>query len=202
MWKLKFAPDWDSAADELNKAAVCFRVGHSWSQAKEAHLKAAEAYANNGNLYHAGKQLDQAMNIVKDMGQFDEVEELANRGGLLYRQSGSPESAAQLLVRAAKLLEMKDPARSVMLYQKAADTVDTEDRSSEAGQHLEQAAKLCVRTGEYDRPAELLESTLSCYAQSGQSVSGAPWGRVVLALVIVQEKRGDCVAASKVRQSI
>ena len=24
--KLKFSPDWDSAADEFNKAAVCFKV--------------------------------------------------------------------------------------------------------------------------------------------------------------------------------
>ena len=59
VWKLKFAPDWDSAANELNKAAVAFRVGQSHAQAKDAHLRAAEAYANNGNLYHAGKQLDQ-----------------------------------------------------------------------------------------------------------------------------------------------
>ena len=47
------------------------------------------------------------MNIARDQNQFDEVEDLASRGGLLYRQSGSPESAAQLLVRAAKILEMK-----------------------------------------------------------------------------------------------
>jgi len=182
----------------LNKAAVCFRVGQSWPEAKEAHLKAAEAYANNGSLYHAGKQLDQAMNIVRDMGQLDEVEELANRGGLLYRQAGSPESAAQLLVRAAKLLEVSDPARAVSLYLKAADTVGTEDRTQEAGQHMEQAAKLSVRSGQFDKAAEILESTLSCYSQTGSNASGTPYGRVVLAFVLVQEKRGDCVAASKV----
>ena len=28
-WKLKFSPDWDSASDEFNKAAVCFKVGRS-----------------------------------------------------------------------------------------------------------------------------------------------------------------------------
>lgn len=198
VWKLKFAPDWDSAANELNKAAVAFRVGQSPAQAKDAHLRAAEAYANNGNLYHAGKQLDQAMNIVRDMDQLEEVEDLASRAGLLYRQAGSPESAAQLLVRAAKLLEVKDPARAVSLYQKAADTVGTEDRSTEAGQHLEQAAKLCVRTGQYDRAAELLEAALSTYSEGPSPTVGSPYGRVVLAFILVQEKRGDCVAASKV----
>ena len=28
-WKLKFSPDWDSASDEFNKAAVCFKVGRT-----------------------------------------------------------------------------------------------------------------------------------------------------------------------------
>ena len=56
--------------------------------------------------------------MVRDLGQLEEVEVLAERGGLLYRQAGSPESAAQLMVRAAKLLEMKDPGKAVGLYQK------------------------------------------------------------------------------------
>ena len=56
--------------------------------------------------------------MVRDLGQFEEVEMLAERGGLLYRQAGSPESAAQLMVRAAKLLEQKDPGKAVGLYQK------------------------------------------------------------------------------------
>ena len=197
-WKLKFTPDWDSTANELTKAAVCFKVGKNFAKAKETNLKAAEAYVKCGNLYHAGKQVELALNIVRDLGEVEEVEYLAERGGLLYRQAGSPESAAQLIVRAAKLLEQKDPGRAVGLYQKAADTVATEDRDSEAAGHLEQAARLCVRSGEYDRAAELLENCLSLHSNSGQTVSGTPHGRLVLALVLVQEKRGDCVAAGKV----
>ena len=100
--------------------------------------------------------------------------------------------------RAAKLLEVKDPARAVSLYQKAADTVGTEDRSTEAGQHLEQAAKLCVRTGQHDRAAELLEAALGTYSEGPSPTVGSPYGRVVLAFILIQEKRGDCVAASKV----
>jgi len=117
-WKLKFSPDWDSAADEFNKAAVCFKVGRSWDQAKSAHMKAAEAYANSGSLFHAGKQFDQAMLICKEMGLLEEVEDLASRGGLLYRQAGSPESASHMLIRAAKLLEVKHPERAISLYEK------------------------------------------------------------------------------------
>ena len=75
----------------------------------------------------------------------------------------------------------------------------TEDRQSEAAQHLEQAAKLSVRSGQLDRAAELLETCLSLHSNSGGNVTGNPYGRLVLAFVLVQERRGDCVAASKVR---
>ena len=121
-WKLKFSPDWDSASDEFNKAAICFKVGRSWDQAKAAHMKAAEAYANSGSLFHAGKQFDQALLICKEMGQLEEVEDLASRGGLLYRQAGSPESASHMLIRAAKLLEVKHPERAISLYEKVNST--------------------------------------------------------------------------------
>jgi len=195
-WKLKFSPDWDSAADDYNKAAVCFKVARSWDKAKSAHLRAAEAYANSGSLFHAGKQFDQAMLICKEMGQLEEVDDLASRGGLLYRQAGSPESASQMLVRAAKLLEVKHPEKAISLYEKAADTVGTEDRPAEAGQHIEQAAKLTVRACQYDKAADLLSSALNMYSEAG--AQGSMHGRVVLSFVIVQIKRGDCVAASKV----
>ena len=72
----------------------------------------------------------------------------------------------------------------------------TEDRPAEAGQHMEQAARLTVRARQYDRAADLLHSTLSLYSEAG--AQGSMHGRVVLAFVLVQEKRGDSVAASKV----
>ena len=79
----------------------------------------------------------------------------------------------------------------------AADTVSTEDRLAEAGQHMEQASKLTVRARQFDKAAELLHNTLNMYSEAG--VTGTAHGRVVLAFVIVQEQRGDSVAASKVR---
>lgn len=195
-WKLKFSPDWDSAADELNKAAICFKVGMSWEECKAAHMRACEAYANCGNLYHAGKQLDQALLVCKEQGKLEDVEDLASRGGLLYRQAGSPESAAQMLVRAAKMLERDTPERAISLYEKAADTVGTEDRMAEAGQHMEKAALLTVRCRQMDRAAETLHRTLGLYSEAG--AGGSQHGRVVLALILVQLQRQDSVAASKV----
>lgn len=196
-WKLKFSPDWDSAANDLNKAAVCFKVACRWEECKAAHLRACEAYANSGSLYHAAKQLEGALLVCREQGRLDEVEDLASRGGLLYRQAGSPESAAQMLVKAAKIVERETPERAVSLYEKAADTVSTEDRSSEAAQHLEKAALLTARTHQVDKCSMLLENALSLYSEAGQT---AGQGRLVLALILVQLQKGDSVAASKVWQ--
>ena len=48
-----------------------------------------------------------------------------------------------------------------------ADTVGTEDRPAEAGQHIEQAAKLTVRACQYDKAADLLSSALNMYSEAG-----------------------------------
>jgi hypothetical protein len=172
------------------------QVACSWAECKAAHLRACEAYANSGSLFHAAKQLEGALMVCREQQNLAEVEELAGRGGLLYRQAGSPESASQLLVKAARMVEREWPGRAVGLYEKAADTVGTEDRPAEAGQHLEKAALLAVRAGETDRAAELLHNTLGLYSEAGQG--GSQQGRVVLAFVLVQLRRGDSVAAGKV----
>ncbi len=57
--------------------------------------------------------LEQCVLICRDSNRLGQIAELAERGGLLYRQHGSPESAAQLLEKAAKILESKDPVRCV-----------------------------------------------------------------------------------------
>jgi hypothetical protein len=57
---------------------------------------------------------------------------------------GNPESAAQLLEKAAKLLESKFPEEALSLYSKAAETVGCEDRPKEASDYLSKVAKLQV----------------------------------------------------------
>ena len=79
-----------------------------------------------------------------------------------------------MLVRAAKLLEREHPSRAISLYEKAADTVATEDRQSEAAQHMEKAVLLTVRCGQLDRAAELLHTTLGLCSEAG---GGTQYGR-------------------------
>ena len=101
----------------------CRQATVQYNRATEYHFKPCFC-----SLYHAAKQLEGALLVCREQGKLEEVlqpkenlffcpfetkktkmrrrkqpiwsqvEELASRGGLLYRQAGNPESAAQMLV--------------------------------------------------------------------------------------------------------
>ena len=70
---------------------------------------------------------------------------------MLYRQNGNPEAAAQLLEKAAKILEPKHPDKALTLYIHAAETVGTEGRDKEAAEMLTKVAKLQVKQKMWDK---------------------------------------------------
>ena len=116
--KLKFFP----------KPTPSHQVACSWEECKAAHLRVCEAYANSGRseayaafftlylmlaqplpcgqaawrslvgLQGAGQTWGGCSNKISKNTILLQVEDLESRGGLLYRQAGSPESAAQMLV--------------------------------------------------------------------------------------------------------
>jgi hypothetical protein len=77
--------------------------------------------------------------------RYDQISNFAERGGLMFRQHGSPESAAGLLEKAAKILESKNPEEALGLYEKAAETIMVEDRPKQAADYLTKVARLQVR---------------------------------------------------------
>lgn len=121
MLKLKLAPDYDSAADEYNKAAMCYRNAKNLVECKECLMKCAECHKNNRSLFHAAKSLDQAMLVCKDLNDFNSIRNLAERACHLYQQHGSPQSGAASLDKAAKILEKNYPQEALALFQHALD---------------------------------------------------------------------------------
>jgi hypothetical protein len=55
MIKLKFKPDYDSAASEYERAAICFKNAQSMESCRDTYLKAAECHKLNGIIFHAAK---------------------------------------------------------------------------------------------------------------------------------------------------
>lgn len=52
---LKFKPDHDSAAQEYQRAGVCFRNAKKWSQSADAYVKAAACHEECQTFFHAAK---------------------------------------------------------------------------------------------------------------------------------------------------
>lgn len=57
------------------------------------------------------------------MNKLDEAPQIAHRACSLYQQHGSPESGANVLDKAAKMLETKQPEQALELFKRAADVV-------------------------------------------------------------------------------
>ena len=191
---MKWTPDYDPAADEFSRAATCFKVGKEHDKTLDALNRACECYKEVKSLYQAAKMLEQAVLVCRDSGKLDLISDYASRGGLLYRQHGSPETAAQLLEKAAKILEHKDPETALTLYAKAAETVLTEDRPKEAAEYLTKVARLNAKAKRWEETISTLRQTIELQQECGRTMTT---GRLVGGLVLTQLAREDVVAANK-----
>jgi hypothetical protein len=61
-------------------------VAQANDRALDAIVKACDCYKEMRSLYQAGKMLEQAVLISRDMQQLDKIGGFAERGALLYRQ--------------------------------------------------------------------------------------------------------------------
>ncbi len=140
----KRTPDYDTAGDSYSRAATNYKIGGDKAKALDCLEKACNCYKELRSLFQAARMLEQATLMARDMSQLDKVVDFAERGALLYRQDGANESGAQLLEKAAKIVEGTSPEKAVGLYLKAAETVTVEERPRECGEYISKAARLQV----------------------------------------------------------
>ncbi|XP_011313921.1 gamma-soluble NSF attachment protein [Fopius arisanus] len=191
---LKWRPDYEVAADEYNQAATCFRIAKSLKQCKEALIKAADCYKENRSWFHAAKSLEQVVLITRDLGDLSEIPKLAHSSCTWYQQHGSPESGANVLDKAGKMIENSNPAEALPLFQRAAEIVMGEDSPRQAAEYLSRVAKILVKLKNYDEAANAIRREISCHQRIEHTPSV---GRLAVVLVLVQLARGDQVAAEK-----
>ncbi|XP_070575850.1 gamma-soluble NSF attachment protein-like isoform X2 [Ptychodera flava] len=193
----KWKPDFDSAADEFNKAGTCFKNARSYDQAKMAYMRAGQALQNNKALFHAAKAYENAAMMLKEMKNLDGAAELMEKAAGMYREHGTPDTAALTLEKAAKMIETVKPARAVELYEHACEVVELEDRPRQAVNSLSQAAKLLVRMKEFDRAVSVLKRERTMYEEMENFPSV---NRNLVYTGLVHIHRGDYVAADQVLQ--
>ncbi|XP_023224397.1 gamma-soluble NSF attachment protein-like [Centruroides sculpturatus] len=191
----KWKPDYDSAANEYSKAATCFKTVKAYEQCKDALMRAADCYAKNRSYFSAAKSYEQAAFVCKDMEDYPTVIHLIQRACQLFREHGTPDTAAIVLEKGAKMVENKLPDRAIDLYNKAAEVAMLEDRPRQAAEYLCKSSRLLLKYRRYDEAAENMTRE---YEYNLQGDNPAAAGRLIVALVLVHLTREDYVAASKI----
>uniref|UniRef100_A0A3P9DD71 Gamma-soluble NSF attachment protein n=1 Tax=Maylandia zebra TaxID=106582 RepID=A0A3P9DD71_9CICH len=153
----KWKPDFDSAASEYAKAAVCFKNAKQYEQAKDAYLKEAE--------YHTENKTYPFLIKGKEQKKMPEAIQYIEKACMMYMENGTPDTAAMALDRAGKLIEPINLEKAVDLYQKAAGVFENEDRLRQAVELLGKASRLLVRLKRLDEAAVALQKEKNMYKE-------------------------------------
>ncbi|KAJ0059067.1 hypothetical protein NL108_007429, partial [Boleophthalmus pectinirostris] len=185
----KWKPDFDSAASEYSKAAVCFKNAKQYEQAKDAYLKEAEYHTENKTFFC----------LLQEQKKMPEAIQYIEKACMMYMENGTPDTAAMALDRAGKLIEPLNLEKAVDLYQKAAGVFENEDRLRQAVELLGKASRLLVRLRRLDEAAVAVQKEKNMYKE----IENFPMCfKKTTAQVLIHLHRGDYVAADKcVRES-
>uniref|UniRef100_A0A3Q2Y9E8 Gamma-soluble NSF attachment protein n=1 Tax=Hippocampus comes TaxID=109280 RepID=A0A3Q2Y9E8_HIPCM len=168
----KWKPDFDSAASEYAKAAVCFKNAKQYEQAKDAYLKEAEYHTENKTA------IEQAGMMMKEQKKMPEAIQYIEKACMMYMENGTPDTAAMALDRAGK---------------------SNEDRLRQAVELLGKASRLLVRLKRLDEAAVALQKEKNMYKEIENF---SMCFKKTTAQVLIHLHRGDYVAADKcVRES-
>ncbi|CAH0716331.1 unnamed protein product, partial [Brenthis ino] len=191
---LKWKPDFDSAADEYNQAAQCYRIARDVKSSKECYLKASEFYKKNRAFFHAAKAIENAIIVSKEVATTDELYQMGLESSSLYQQHGSGDSGANILDKAAKIIEGRAPELAVKLFQQAADVSSTASSQHQGSEYISKSSRILVKLQRYDKAVDSLRREIGFHQEAGNM---SAIGRLTVAIVLVQLARGDAVAAEK-----
>lgn len=191
---MKWKADYDSAAQYFSKAATCFKNAKSYEQAKQCHMKAADCHQQCGAIFHAGKSLEQAALVCRDLKEFDVAADLGERAAQNFRESGVPDTAAMTLDKIAKVVEIYTPHRAVQLYLKAAEVVEEQDRSRQSIGYYGKAARLLIRQQQLEEALKVISKELQAHLTIDALTNVH---KLVCVKVLIYLTLGDYVAADR-----
>ncbi|MFH4973727.1 hypothetical protein AB6A40_000436 [Gnathostoma spinigerum] len=193
--KMKFKPDYDSAAIEYGRAAVCYKNANDLNMACDMYIKASSAFSSSGNLFHCAKCKESAAMISRDMGDSENAMKYMEEAADCYAESGSSESSAMALDKAGKFLETVDPEKAISIYEKALMLVRQTDRSKMISDFSNRIARLNMKLGRYSEAIKAVEEEFDNCTET-KTDSGRV-GQLTCSLVLLHLAKEDSIAASK-----
>ncbi|KAF8384915.1 hypothetical protein PRIPAC_74057 [Pristionchus pacificus] len=193
MLKMKFKPDFDGAASALERASVCYRNSSQPQKAAKALQDAAVNYEQCNNRFHAAKAREGAAMLLRDAGDAAGAFPLFEAAIDGYAESGSLDTAAMTVEKAAKVISEMEPEKAIKLYEKGLALVQQSDRSKMAGEFLSAITRLSLRLEDYPRACAAIRDEIEKYLEVRETLR---IGQLAIAMILVKLAMEDSIAAS------
>lgn len=161
----------------------------------QCNLKAGDCYKSNRSYYSAAKAYEAAAMLMgKELQDWNNAVTYFQKACHMFREHGTPDTAALCLDRGAKMLESVDPEQAAHFYATAADVSMIESKAHAAAEYYGKAARVQLKLRNLSKAAEMMRSQLSHMIES-EDMGGS--GRAVVCLVIVCLAMDDYVSGRK-----
>ncbi|RKO95907.1 TPR-like protein, partial [Caulochytrium protostelioides] len=122
-------PDYDIAAHDFENAANCFRSARVYDKAVEALVQAANAQRELQALFMAAKSYESAASLVaQHLNRPADAAQHYRDASRYFLAHGTPERAAEMLEKAAQLMEATSADDAEQLYDAACAMYIDEDK--------------------------------------------------------------------------
>jgi len=148
-----------------------------------------------GRPYSAGQQYEQAGQMAKQEKQFIEAAELMKKASQQYHINANADRAADVIAKAAKLVEDVDAEKALELYEEALELFESEEKQS--ADTIRLALSFAIRSKKFTKALELLERQAKMFLASNQDHS---YAKTALSIMIIHLVQDDYVAADKAYQ--
>ncbi|KAJ2498746.1 hypothetical protein GGI11_008019 [Coemansia sp. RSA 2049] len=189
-------PEWDAAAQYWDKAAVSYKTALHFEEAIDCHAKASDAFTKINALYLAAKGYENAAIIAeKQLKDHSKAVTYYCKSSDMFRSQGSsPDRAAEMLEKAAKICEDVDTDQAIQLYDSALGIYETEDRLRLS---MGTFRKLTTYLIEKNRLLEAADVQMRLYSVCDQTNNRYEGSKCCLAVIVLLLAFGDNVAANK-----
>ncbi|CAD5223895.1 unnamed protein product [Bursaphelenchus okinawaensis] len=191
IWQLKTKPEYDLAAYEFDRAAICYKNAGQLDKAVEMYIKSADCHHNNNNRFHEAKSKEQAAMMAKEGNLIDEATKLFEESAQLYLEANSWDTACQVIEKAGKILEGVDLDKACALYEKGIKIVTEADRSKSVISLSQRLIGLLLRQKKYSESLKVSRSLI----ETLKEVDNGKVGMIGLGMVIISLLNGDSIAA-------
>ncbi|CEF62464.1 Gamma-soluble NSF attachment protein [Strongyloides ratti] len=192
--KMKFKPDYDMAAIEYERAAICYKNANDLKNARDCYLNASKNHNLNRNFFHEAKAKENAASICKDLKENLIAAKYIQEACESYVLSGSMDTASLTIDKCAKWFEYSDPETAITMYEKGLALVQQTDRSKMAAEFMNRLAHLYIRSEKYDKAIKIVNSEIDKYLETKDFLKV---GQLSLSLTLLGLAKEDTVETSK-----